>query len=485
MSKKTKSAATLADKKKNNKTVKETTATTVENPTPAPAQAPEPKPEEKPEPTPTPAPEPAPASENKKSDPKPAEKPANKPAEKQTKKKPEKESEKEVETIIPEVIAPKPSEKKNSATQLAKAFNVAAMNALANGDRISADQGITLMNLIHQRYLNNPDTPADAKEFMSKQFDAMALRNIILWNAQTKEELGNAGLKVNEEMFNAINEGLALYYGIEAKALPSPDGDGQLQLQFEAPQEVEKQAKESKEAEKQEISIEYKEGMSEEEIQNALAKILNQSGAGMDNNLKNAIAFAKKAYSLTTGDPSEVVAAIIQKLPKGQLLLEGFGRMIYGSYTTNDGPFTAHAILKSRLKSLNYSDNQLAKLVQLFFVLGARVNYEKVKSETASFADYVEPWNMLTKALNDQIIIDIIGTQKNPTSFVEVPKITGLSTGKFNCPKILHQLKDAYGTNLNDSQLKKQMQIILSLYQKEEMDPMADYIEKSIYATSK
>lgn len=481
MSKKTKSAATLADKKKNNKTVKETTATTVENPTPAPAQAPEPKPEEKPEPTPTPAPEPAPASENKKSDPKPA----NKPAEKQTKKKPEKESEKEVETIIPEVIAPKPSEKKNSATQLAKAFNVAAMNALANGDRISADQGITLMNLIHQRYLNNPDTPADAKEFMSKQFDAMALRNIILWNAQTKEELGNAGLKVNEEMFNAINEGLALYYGIEAKALPSPDGDGQLQLQFEAPQEVEKQAKESKEAEKQEISIEYKEGMSEEEIQNALAKILNQSGAGMDNNLKNAIAFAKKAYSLTTGDPSEVVAAIIQKLPKGQLLLEGFGRMIYGSYTTNDGPFTAHAILKSRLKSLNYSDNQLAKLVQLFFVLGARVNYEKVKSETASFADYVEPWNMLTKALNDQIIIDIIGTQKNPTSFVEVPKITGLSTGKFNCPKILHQLKDAYGTNLNDSQLKKQMQIILSLYQKEEMDPMADYIEKSIYATSK
>lgn len=477
MSKKTKSAATLAGKKKNNKTVKETTATTVENPTSASAPAPEPKPEEKPEPTPTPAPEPAPAPENKKSDPKPAEKSA--------KKKSEKESEKEVETIIPEVIAPKPSEKKNSATQLAKAFNVAAMNALANGDRISADQGITLMNLIHQRYLNNPDTPADAKEFMSKQFDAMALRNIILWNAQTKEELGNAGLKVNEEMFNAINEGLALYYGIEAKALPSPDGDGQLQLQFEAPQEVEKQAKESKEAEKQEISIEYKEGMSEEEIQNALAKILNQSGAGMDNNLKNAIAFAKKAYSLTTDDPSEVVAAIIQKLPKGQLLLEGFGRMIYGSYTTNDGPFTAHAILKSRLKSLNYSDNQLAKLVQLFFVLGARVNYEKVKSETASFADYVEPWNLLTKALNDQIIIDIIGTQKNPTSFVEVPKITGLSTGKFNCPKILHQLKDAYGTNLNDSQLKKQMQIILSLYQKKEMDPMADYIEKSIYATSK
>lgn len=477
MSKKTKSAATLADKKKNNKTVKETTATTVENPTPAPAPAPEPKPEEKPEPTPAPAPEPASTSENKKPNPKPAEKSA--------KKKPEKESEKEVETIIPEVIAPKPSEKKNSATQLAKAFNVAAMNALANGDRISADQGITLMNLIHQRYLNNPDTPADAKEFMSKQFDAMALRNIILWNAQTKEELGNAGLKINEEMFNAINEGLALYYGIEAKALPSPDGDGQLQLQFEAPQEVEKQAKESKEAEKQEISVEYKEGMSEEEIQNALAKILNQSGAGMDNNLKNAIAFAKKAYSLTTDDPSEVVAAIIQKLPKGQLLLEGFGRMIYGSYTTNDGPFTAHAILKSRLKSLNYSDNQLAKLVQLFFVLGARVNYEKVKSETESFADYVKPWNLLTKALNDQIIIDIIGTQKNPTNFVEVPKITGLSTGKFNCPKILHQLKDAYGTNLNDSQLKKQMQVILSLYQKEEMDPMADYIEKSIYATSK
>ena len=468
MSKKTKSAATLADKKKNNKNV----TATVENSTPAPT--PEQKSEEKPEPTPAPTPEPTPAPENKP-DPKPAEKPV--------KEKPKAKKAEEPETIIPEVIAPKPSEKKNSATQLAKAFNVAAMNALANGDRISADQGITLMNLIHQRYLNNPDTPADAKDFMSKQFDAMALRNIILWNAQTKEELGNAGLKVNEEMFNAINEGLALYYGIEAKALPSPDGDGQLQLNFEAPKEVKEQAEESQKAEKQNISVEYKEGMSEEEIQNALAKILNQSGAGMDNNLKNAIEFAKKAFHLTTDEPSEVVAAIIQKLPNRQLLLEGFGRMIYGSYTTNDGPFTAHAVLKTRLKSLNYSDSQIAKLVQLFFVIGARVNYDKVKTEKSTFEGYMKPWNELTAALNDKIITDIIGTQKNPALLVDVPKINGLSTSHFNCPKILKQLKDTYGTNLNDAQLKKQMQQILDLYRKNVMDPRADYIEKSVYAT--
>lgn len=468
MSKKTKSAATLADKKKNNKNV----TATVENPTPAPA--PEQKPEEKPEPTPAPAPEPAPASEENKPDPKPTEK-------KPKAKKPEKEP----ETIIPEVVTNEKatSEKKNSATQLAKAFGVSAMNALAKGDRISADQGITLMNMIHQRYLNNPDTPEDAKQFMSKQFDAMALRYIILWNAQTKEEIGNAGFKVNEEMFNAINEGLALYYGIEAKALPLPDGDGQLQLNFEAPKEVVEQVKQSKEAEKQNISVEYKEGMSEEEIQNALAKILNQSGAGMDNNLKNAIEFAKKAFHLTTDEPSEVVAAIIQKLPNRQLLLEGFGRMIYGSYTTNDGPFTAHAVLKTRLKSLNYSDNQIAKLVQLFFVIGARVNYDKVKTEKSTFEGYVKPWNELTAALNDKIITDIIGTQKNPALLVDVPKINGLSTSHFNCPKILKQLKDTYGTNLNDTQLKKQMQQILDLYRKDAMDPRADYIEKSVYAT--
>ena len=471
MSKKTKSAATLANKKKNNKNV----TATVENPTPAPT--PEQKPEEKPEPIPAPAPEPTPAPENKP-DPKPAEKPAE--------KKPKaKKSENEPETIIPEVVINEKttSEKKNSATQLAKAFSVSAMNALAKGDRISADQGITLMNMIHQRYLNNPDTPEDAKQFMSKQFDAMALRYIILWNAQTKEEIGNAGFKVNEEMFNAINEGLALYYGIEVKALPSPDGDGQLQINFETPKEVVEQVKQSKEAEKQNISVEYKEGMSEEEIQNALAKILNQSGAGMDNNLKNAIEFAKKAFHLTTDDPSEVVAAIIQKLPNRQLLLEGFGRMIYGSYTTNDGPFTAHAVLKTRLKSLNYSDNQIAKLVQLFFIIGARVNYDKVKTEKSTFEGYVKPWNELTAALNDKIIMDIIGTQKNPALLVDVPKINGLSTSHFNCPKILKQLRDTYGTNLNDAQLKKQMQQILDLYRKDTMDPRADYIEKSVYAT--
>lgn len=388
-----------------------------------------------------------------------------------------KEPKKADDTIPNAITTPKQKIDKGTVDK----YNASALNQLAKGDRISADKSVDLMNLIHKAYLTNPDTPEEIKKCLSQQFDVMMLRNLILWNVQTCEEFGNAGINVNTETFNAISEGLVTYFGITVKGIPSKENKDQLQLQFQTTPETVEIVKESIKDETSNVPIEYTEGMTDEEIEQSLRKILNQKN-GIVNNLKNSMEFAKTAYKLKTKDPSEIISTILQKLTKPQLLLEGFGRMMYGAYTSNDGPIAAHAILKDKLKTLNYSETEIANLVRLFFVLGAKLNYEKVKTPKTTFTNYIEPWNNLTKSITDQNIIDILSAAiDDKTKTVDVPKIKDLSVDKFNCDKIVNYVKLAYGTNLNTKQLKQKMQSILSMYQKEELNPLADYIEKSIY----
>lgn len=388
-----------------------------------------------------------------------------------------KEPKKTDDTIPNAIITPKQKTDKGTVDK----YRASALNQLAKGDRISADKSVDLMNLIHKAYLTNPDTPEEIKKCLSQQFDVMMLRNLVLWNVQTCEEFGNAGINVNTEMFNAISEGLVTYFGITVKGIPSKENKDQLQLQFQTTPETVEIVKESIKDETSNAPIEYTEEMTDEEIEQSLRKILNQKN-GIVNNLKNSMEFAKTAYKLKTNDPSEIISTILQKLTKPQLLLEGFGRMMYGAYTSNDGPIAAHAILKDKLKTLNYSETKIANLVRLFFVLGAKLNYEKVKTSKTTFTDYIEPWNNLTKSITDQNIIDILSAAiDDKTKTVDVPKVKDLSVDKFNCDKIVNYVKLAYGTNLNTKQLKRKMQSILSMYQKEELNPLADYIEKSIY----
>ena len=412
-----------------------------------------------------------------------------------TKQKPKKEgeyppkakkdipTEPSVEDVIPEVvISPKTETKPTS--DIVKGYKVNSLKHLADGDRISADAGITLMNLIHKRYLSNPDLPENFKKAISNQFDAMALAHLIHWNEQTVTELTESGIKVNEEIFDAISEGLATYFNIQVKALPTGE-DKQLKIQFDTPEEVKQEVQNTERAKKNGPLPTYSAGKKEEEIVSDLETIMAASN-GMGPNLENAIVYAKKAFNMEKEEPAKVLCTIMGKLTHSNVLLNGYGRSIFGSMTTNDSPFTGIALLKKHLPK--WKDNELIALSRLFFSLGAQINLNmlnKSKKEKEKIAPdaYIKPFNALFKSLNDKIINDIVNTIDNPANVVAVPKTEGLFVDNFNCEKIISQLKTAYGAQLNKKQIKEIMSKTLNSFQKEEINPFSTYVEKGYSLT--
>ena len=428
------------------------------------------KKEEKPNPEPIPQPKPEKTAENK---PEP---------------KPE----------IPKVVIPPTTsvDAQQRSNALSKGLQASALNALANGDRISANHGIMLMNMIHQNYISDTDLPPQLKDVYKKTFDAMSLRYIVHWMAQTKLELGDVGIKVNSEAFDAISEGLALYYGIETKLLPTSTEDGkQLKIQFNVDnttaEEIKESIEESEKSKNAPLPV-YDKNMSEADVLNSLKTIMNAKNK-MGQNLINAISFARKAFNMEKSPAYEVVASIMAHMPNGEkpgrlsnILLNGYGNMCYGLATTNNGPFAAHARLKELLADSKLSDTELSGLARLFFALGAELNLaniNKTKKSPIDITAYINPWNKFFKGLTDTTINNMIATIKDKTKIVQLPKIDGIIAENMtsaDCAKVLEKVRKAYGTNLNDKQLKTTMSKILNEYRKQDINPLSVYIEKYI-----
>lgn len=441
--------------------------------------------------SPTPVPQPQP---EQKLEPKSEPKPESKEKPKSVPKKEEKKEEPAPKVKIPGTTGTTSANTLQTGKTVAKGFNAAAMNALANGDRISANHSILLMSMINDNYLKNGDTPAELRDAFKQTFDAMMLRNVIHWMTQTKLELSDVGIKVNKEVFENISEGLSTYYGIQTKLLEKTD-DGQMIIDFEAPQEIVKEVKESVEAEEKDKPLPvYNKDMTDEQVISALKSILAARN-GMEGNLFNAVEFARKAYSLPKAPIAEVVAAIMAHMPssgdtpgsQSNMLLNGFGRMCFGSVATNNVPFTGHAILKQKLsKVMTISDEDIASLFRLFFALGAELNrtsINKTKEPQISTIEYLKPWNSLIKSLNDKIINEMIDTKKDKTKFADLGKIEGLmgdnKLSSTDCAKIFTQVSKAYGTAINDKQLKTILQKLTVEYTKEDINPLDVYVEKA------
>lgn len=436
-------------------------------------------------------------TENSKKEEKPNPKPTPQPKpEKPTENKPNPTAEPKSE--IPKVVIPPTTsvDAQQRSNALSKGLQASALNALANGDRISANHGIMLMNMIHQNYISDTDLPPQLKDVYKKTFDAMSLRYIVHWMAQTKLELGDVGIKVNSEAFDAISEGLALYYGIETKLLPaSTEDDKQLKIQFNVDnttaEEIKKSIEESEKSKNAPLPV-YNKNMSEADVLNSLKTIMNARN-GMGPNLINAISFARKAFNMEKSPAYEVVASIMAHIPNGEkpgrlsnILLNGYGHMCYGLATTNNGPFAAQARLKELLVDSKLSDTELSGLARLFFALGAELNLtnlNKTKESPIDITAYINPWNKFFKGLTDTTINNMIATIKDKTKIVQLPKIDGIIAENMtsaDCAKVLEKVRKAYGTNLNDKQLKTTMSKILNEYRKQDITPLSVYVEKYI-----
>lgn len=414
----------------------------------------------------------------KKDESKPADK--NKPTEKD--KKPSPKKDKEIPIVEAEEIKPeeeKPAEMKKGSK--VEAYKVAIMNKLANGDRIDANSSIRLMGMMKERWIDNPDTPAQLKEITSQQFDVMALYSIIHWNIQTSTELGEAGLNVNKEMFDKIAEGLATYFGITVKSIPNKTDASQLQLKFKTPEEVKEEVENVEKIRKENTSTElpvYQEGKKDEEVIKDLQIILAAKN-GMGPNLENAIVYARKAFKMEKDEPAKIICTILGKLPQENLLLNGYGRMVYGSLTVNSNPFMCHSLVHKFLPKFN--NKEIANVCRLFFSLGAQLNLDSINKKCdpkMEATEYLAPWNDLIKVFTDKTVNEIVETLKNKTKVVKLPSVKGLVIDEpLDCSKIITTIKQSYGAELNTKQIKQKLSQILNEYQ-QPFSPLDTYIEK-------
>ena len=374
-----------------------------------------------------------------------------------TKKKPKKEEKKpEPEPVDVEEVDP--TEGIGSLSNgLAK---------IANGGRISDNQGIALMTSIQKEYLEKPDAPEELRKAMRSQFDVMAMVYLAKWNLQTEKDFKEVGITMNEGAFQQLSASISESLGITLKGTPTDNG--QLKIDFKesmetAPTDVKESIeKEAKRPIVSELPV-YDSSMTEEQALDALRDILSMKN-GLDGNLQNAILFARKAFDIESAEPHKVVATILVKLSENKpIMLRGFQGMSYGSISQNDSAFSAHARFHHLFSKFKYTESQIAGLVKVFT---SAMIAQNCKSSGNKFEDCAIPYAGMLKLFNDDLINKIIKNSKDASATVKLPSVKGLIYGNefFNSAKIVDDLKKEYGKDLSDKLLKKKMQEIAAFY---------------------
>lgn len=409
-------------------------------------------------------------------------KPEEKPAPKAEEKKPKKEKEK---VIIPEEVhdeEKKPIAKKQDASMTI----TQGLAKLANHERIDENHQVDFLNLMYRAYLDNPNAtiPEEHKAAMREVFDGGMLQLSLILAAQLEEEGKTlAGIEVQKEMYPAIKKLFLERYGVETKALPSKTNDSQLVIDFtEVPAEVKKAAKADAQALKKPEIPEPDPALSEEDKLDAIRGILSRSNASegtvvpcrMATNVKDAIDWARQAFSITSEDPQVTLATMYQKFNDAKTLcLTGFMRKTWGSTTVNRNPFITHALVRKDFEGM-YDEKQVAELVKV--MMAAHVEAENPKDGT-------DVLNSIISGMDDKVIKKIL----NKEELIPLA-IKGLADDKKNNgvpgAKVYATIANMYGfTGLgNEAKLMKDKLNELKGLYKGSIGRLAFYADESAYS---
>ena len=409
-------------------------------------------------------------------------KPEEKPAPKTEEKKPKKEKEK---VIIPEEV--RDEEKKPIAKKQDASMTITqGLAKLANHERIDENHQVDFLNLMYRAYLDNPNAtiPEEHKAAMREVFDGGMLQLSLILAAQLEEEGKTlAGIEVQKEMYPAIKKLFLERYGVETKALPSKTSDSQLVIDFtEVPAEVKKAAKADAQALKKPEIPEPDPALSEEDKLDAIRGILSRSNASegtvvpcrMATNVKDAIDWARQAFSITSEDPQVTLATMYQKFNDAKTLcLTGFMRKTWGSTTVNRNPFITHALVRKDFEGM-YDEKQVAELVKV--MMAAHVEAENTKDGT-------DVLNSIISGMDDKMIKKIL----NKEELIPLA-IKGLTDDKRNNgvpgAKVYATIANMYGfTGLgNEAKLMKdKLNELRGLY-KGSIGRLAFYADESAYS---
>lgn len=415
------------------------------------------------------------SKEEKKEDPKP---------EPKTEEKKETKKEKKEKVIIPEEV--KPEEKKVVAKKQNAAVTITqGLAKLANHERIDENHQVDFFNLMYRAYLDNPNATIseEHKAAMQEVFDGGMLQLSLVLAAQLEEE-GKilTGIEVKKEMYPLIKKLYLERYGVETNALPGKS-DGQLVIDFaEIPAEVKKAAAADAQALKKAEIPEPDPALSEEDKLDAIRGILSRSNASegvtvpsrMATNVKDAIDWARQAFSITSEDPQVTLATMYQKFNNAKTLcLTGFMRKTWGSTTVNRNPFITHALLRKDFEGM-YDEKQVAEIVKV--MMAAHVESEKKEDGTNIL-------NGIISGMDDKMIKRILNKEEM------IPfAVKGLADDKKGNgvpgAKVYSTIANMYGfTGLGDEAklMKNKLNELKGLY-KGSIGRLAFYADESAYS---
>lgn len=421
MSKNRKKAATLAAKKAN--ATKVATAEPTNKVETTKVETKMEKPVEEPAPTPAPAPAPETQKVEKPKAEKAKDKKQEKAAEKDKPKVDIKPKAEKVETVVAEEV--KVEDPKNKPVDIGKGLLEAGGN-----DRISHDSGITLMKMFADEFVKDDTLSEPARKAAKTYYRGLLMSEILLYGAQVEADMQTFGVRVNRDVFNALQEEAKSMWGIELKALPDKKNDQQMVIDFTGsniPKEVKEAAKADANARTEVAEIpEPNKDMEESEKEKVLRAILVQSTTNKSvfGKINQAIEWCRVAYGMEDSLPAQILAFIMLKVGSSwNGALDAVTSAMYGSLNSEHTVLAPHALLKAWNPTAD--DKNISQLVRVFIS-------RHVEKQCAS-------WNEKAKGR-----LDIAATE------------TGVAN---NLVIVTHNIKLGLQQNVLDGVLKKEKKI--------------------------
>ena len=439
------------------------------------------------EPAPTPAPAPAPETQK-------AEKPK---AEKAKDKKQEKAAEKDkpkvdikpkaekVETVVAEEVKPEET-KKDKPVDIGKGLLEAGGN-----DRISHDSGITLMKMFADEFVKDDTLSEPARKAAKTYYRGLLMSEILLYGAQVEADMQTFGVRVNRDVFNALQEEAKAMWGIELKALPDKKNDQQMVIDFTGsniPKEVKEAAKADANARTEVAEIpEPNKDMEESEKEKVLRAILVQSTTNKSvfGKINQAIEWCRVAYGMEDSLPAQILAFIMLKVGSSwNGALDAVTSAMYGSLNSEHTVLAPHALLKAWNPTAD--DKNISQLVRVFIS-------RHVEKQCASWNEKAKGRLDIaateTGVANNLVIVTHnikLGLQQNVLDGVlkKEKKIQIVDEDKkpfetVNGDNVYKKLSAAYGDS--ESILKDKIAEISKLYNAP-VNRLTNYVDKSAYA---
>lgn len=443
---------------------------------------------EKPVEEPAPTPAPALAPETQKAEKPKAEKAKDKKQENAAAKdKPKvdiKPKAEKVETVVAEEV--KVEDPKNKPVDIGKGLLEAGGN-----DRISHDSGITLMKMFADEFVKDDTLSEPARKAAKTYYRGLLMSEILLYGAQVEADMQTFGVRVNRDVFNALQEEAKSMWGIELKALPDKKNDQQMVIDFTGsniPKKVKEAAKADAKARTEVAEIpEPNKDMEESEKEKVLRAILVQSTTNKSvfGKINQAIEWCRVAYGMEDSLPAQILAFIMLKVGSSwNGALDAVTSAMYGSLNSEHTVLAPHALLKAWNPTAD--DKNISQLVRVFIS-------RHVEKQCASWNEKAKGRLDIaateTGVANNLVIVTHnikLGLQQNVLDGVlkKEKKIQIVDEDKkpfetVNGDNVYKKLSAAYGDS--ESILKDKIAEISKLYNAP-VNRLTNYVDKSAYA---